>query len=65
MINDNNININYNKNDMRNIKVSKVAVDLEEIRNKSLLLQNGTRYEINANKPMTDKESKDIINNKL
>lgn len=53
------------KNHTTNIKVTKVAVDLEEIKAKLELVQKGTRYEINANRLMTDKEAKDIIQNKL
>lgn len=53
------------KNVTSNIKVTKVAVDLEEIKNKLTLVQKGIRYEINSNRLMTDKEANDIIQNKL
>lgn len=53
------------KNVTSNIKVTKVAVDLEEIKNKVKFVKKGIRYEINSNRLMTDKEATDIIQNKL
>jgi len=55
----------YHKNSTSNIKVTKVAVDLDEIKAKLDLVKKGTRYEINPNKLMSEKEAKDIIENKL